>query len=80
MMIIMLGTTPSRTHGPQGQGGMMKCKNKIELCPHCEEREIEIDDFGWSGCQRCFDEAAPGLKTYMSKRQDEEDVLFGYEN
>ena len=25
-----------------------------KICPHCNEREVEIDDLGYFGCEKCM--------------------------
>jgi len=52
-------------------------EEETELCPFCEENEVEIDDFGLVCCRRCFDEH-PEWKRKMAKQQGQLDFETGH--
>lgn len=42
---------------------------KKELCPICKIREIEVDDMGYYGCEKCF----PGMSKRTKERMLDQD-------
>lgn len=53
------------------------CINRIDICPNCKVRIVEVDDFGVMLCAPCFenDERA---KQAISVGNEREAFKFGY--
>lgn len=47
----------------------MKEEEEKELCPICKVREVEIDDMGYYGCEKCF----PGMPKRTKERMLDQD-------
>jgi hypothetical protein len=54
-----------------------EARNEVELCPHCNTNEVNVDDFGITTCDDCLNKH-PEWKKLLNELSDDEARSSGH--